>query len=107
MKNAFQKVIWRTIKNDRKRFFSILLITLLGVTTLTGVTASCRDLRYSADRFFDEQNLYDLSIMSTLGLTQEDVSALEKMEGVESAEGTFCLQVDTKVDGQSAGSELK
>ena len=107
MKNAFQKVIWRTIKNERKRFFSILLITLLGVTTLTGVTASCRDLRYSADRFFDEQNLYDLSIMSTLGLTQEDVSALEKMEGVEAAEGTYSVQVDTQVDGQSAGAEVK
>lgn len=107
MKNAFQKDIWRTIKNERKRFFSILLITLLGVTTLTGVTASCRDLRYSADRFFDEQNLYDLSIMSTLGLTQEDVSALEKLEGVEAAEGTYSVQVDTQVDGQSAGAEVK
>ena len=107
MKNAFQKDVWRTIKKERKRFFSILLITMLGVTTLTGVTAACRDLRYSADRFFDEQNLYDLNIMSTLGLTDEDVKALEQLEGVEGAEGTYTVQADTRVEGQTAGVQIK
>ena len=46
MKNAFLKDIWRTIQKSRKRFFSILLITALGVTMLTGLKADCDDLRY-------------------------------------------------------------
>ena len=52
---AYWKDIFRTIKLEKKRFFSILLITFLGVTMFAGLSAGCRDLRASADRFYDEQ----------------------------------------------------
>ena len=67
MAGAFGKDIWRTITRNRKRFISILAICALGVTMVTGLRASCFDLRQSADAFFDSQHLYDLSIQSTLG----------------------------------------
>lgn len=46
---ADKKDIIRTIKKGKKRFFSILLITALGATMMTGLKAACVDLRYSAD----------------------------------------------------------
>lgn len=107
MKNAFLKDIWRTIQKSRKRFFSILMITALGVTMLTGLKAACDDLRYSADRFFDTQKLYDISVMSTLGLTDEDVAALSQLDGVETAEGAYSETVYTQVDDKRQNAEVK
>lgn len=79
---AYWKDIFRTIKLEKKRFFSILLITFLGVTMFAGLSAGCRDLRASADRFYDEQKLYDIKIQSTFGLTDEDVEALSQVKEV-------------------------
>ncbi len=107
MKQAYQKDLWRTIKHGKKRFFSILLITMLGLMTLTGVTAACRDLRYSADMFFDRQKLYDISIVSTLGLTEEDVEAIREIEDVEQVEGSYSETVDVSVAHQTQTSEVK
>lgn len=89
MASAFGKDIRRTIAQSRKRFISILVICVLGVTMVTGLRASCFDLRNSADAFFDSQQLYDISIQSTLGLTADDVASLAATEGVEKAEGTW------------------
>ena len=86
MKSAYRKDILQTIKKGRKRFVALMIITVLGVTMFSSLQAACGDLRKSADRFFDQQHLYDLSVVSTLGLTQEDVDALEKLEEVEVAE---------------------
>ncbi len=54
-----------------------------------GLSAGCRDLRASADRYYDEQNLYDIRIQSTLGLTDEDVTAVKTVKGVQEAYGTY------------------
>lgn len=62
---ADKKDIIRTIKKGKKRFFSILLITALGATMMTGLKAACVDLRYSADQLFDSQKLFDISVAST------------------------------------------
>ncbi|MBQ3105506.1 MAG: FtsX-like permease family protein [Lachnospiraceae bacterium] len=107
MKSALYKDILRTVWKEKKRFISILLITTLGVTMMTGLSAACEDLRYSADRFFDAQKLFDVSILSTLGLTEEDVEVLGAMEGVERAEGAYSEVVQTKKGDQNKTAEVK
>lgn len=73
-----------------------------------GIKAGCDDLRYSADLFFDQQNLYDISIVSTLGLTEKDVEAVAAMEGVEAAEGTYSKDVYTELsDGSKKQATVK
>lgn len=98
MRNASGKDIWRSIKNSRKRFLSLLLITALGVTVLTGIYAACKNLYYSADRFYDEQNLFDLRVLSTLGLTQDDVDAFSIIDEIEQVEGAYSEEVHTEVN---------
>ena len=66
-----------------------MLITILGVGMLTGLRAACMDLRYSADQFYDRQGLYDISVVSTLGLTEKDVDALKALDGVADAVGVY------------------
>ena len=94
---AYTKDVIRSIANGRKRFLALMLITALGVCMLVGLTAGCDDLRYTADDFFDKQNLYDISIMSTMGLTKEDVDTIESLPQVERVEGTYSETVFTEV----------
>lgn len=107
MKLAYSKDIFRTIKKEKKRFIALMLITLLGVCMLTGLKASCDDLRYSADVFFDKQHLFDLKILSTLGLTDADVEALKQVDGIKDVEGTFSDTVYTIHDNKKKSVELK
>ena len=105
---AYGKDIIRSIIKGRKRFFALMMITTLGVCMLGGIKAGCDDLRYSADAFFDEQNLYDISIVSTLGLTEEDIDAVSKLEGVETVEGTYTEDVYTELlDGSRKQATMK
>ncbi len=107
MKNAAIKDVLRTIWKEKKRFISIMLITALGVTIMTGLKAGCRDLRHSADSFFREQRLFDVSIVSTLGLTREDVDILSAQEGVAAAEGGYTEVVHTKKGDLNRTAEVK
>ena len=94
---AYRKDIIRSIIKGRKRFFALMLITALGVCMFCGIKAGCDDLRYSADVFFDQQNLYDISIVSTMGLTESDIEAVSEMEGIEEIEGTYSEDVYTDI----------
>lgn len=107
MAHAFRKDIWRTIVQSRKRFISILVICVLGVTMVTGLRASCFDLRNSADAFFDSQQLYDVSIQSTLGLSTDDVEAVSKIDGVQQAEGTWTEDTYTDAGSSRLSVEVK
>ena len=107
MKKASTKDILRTVWKEKKRFLSIMMITVLGVTMMTGLEAGCRDLKISADGFYDSQELFDISIMSTLGLTEDDVLEIQTMEGIEKAEGTFSEIVHTKKGDVNRTAEVK
>lgn len=104
---AYYKDIWRAIKHNKKRFFSMMLITILGVTMLTGLRAACQDLRITADAFYDDQNLYDICVVSTLGLTDEDVEALASLQEIEAAEGTYSEKVKVWIGEQNKSAEVK
>ena len=106
MSRSYQKDIWRSIQKGWKRFFSILIITALGVAMLTGLYAACLDLYHSADQFFDEQRLFDIRILSTLGLTEEDVDVFLRVDGVEAAEGAYSETVHTDVAGIRKSADM-
>ena len=91
---AYGKDILRSIAKGRRRFFAIMLITVLGVTMFSGLRAACGDLRLSADRFYDAQDLHDIEVMSTLGMTDKDISALASLDGVKDCQGVFELDTD-------------
>lgn len=107
MKNALTKDIIRTIRKGKKRFFSILLITALGVTMMTGLKAACVDLRYSADALYDEQKLFDIQVSSTLGLDDNDITALADLDEVTAAEGEYSRTVSTDVAGVHEDAQVR
>ena len=107
MNTAYRKDVRRTIAGHKKRFFSLLIITTLGVAMFTGLQASCRDLRLSADALFDSQKLFDIRVQSTLGLTGEDVAALAALDGVSEAEGGMSINADTPAQGGTGKVEVR
>ena len=103
---AYTKDVIKTILKGMKRFMALALISALGICMMSGLTAACDDLRYSADTFFDEQNLFDIMVVSTMGLTDEDVEALSRIEGIEAVEGTYSETVLTQVKGQTKQASI-
>lgn len=82
-KRALRKEFYMEIRKTLNRFLSILLINALGVAFFAGVRASKPDMQISADAFYDESNLMDIRVLSTLGMTEEDAEAIEAVEGVK------------------------
>ncbi len=99
--------IWRTLKKEKKRLLSIAALMALGITLLTALRAAGIDLRYSADRFYDTQGLYDVYVVSTLGLTEEDVEALGGLPGIKKAEGIVSARVHIEEGGARKSAEVR
>jgi len=60
---------------------------------LSGIQASSPDMRYSGDAYYDESSLMDIKVVGTMGLTSDDVSSIESIDGIESAEGAWSTDV--------------
>ena len=97
---AFIKDMVRMWLHAWKRFISIALISLLGVAVLTGIYAGCRDAFLATDRFFDTQGLYDIQVLSTAGLTDDDIAALRKISGVAKVQGERSQTVTVDTNGK-------
>lgn len=98
MVKALHKDTIKEIINTRKRFLSILLIVLLGVGFFAGIRAASPDMKKTADTYFDETKMMDIEVISTTGLTENDIKEIQDLQDVEIAEGTYSKDVLTKVD---------
>ena len=100
MKRVLLKDSIKEIKNTYKRFISILLMAFLGVGFFAGLRASSPDMIDTFDQFYEDNQVYDIQIISTLGLTDDDIEELEKVDEVESVVGSFekdgIIDIDNK-----------
>ena len=89
MKKVLLKDSIKEIKNTYKRFISILLMAFLGVGFFAGLRAASPDMIDTFNQFYEDNQVYDIQIISTLGLTEEDIEELEKVDEVEKIAGSF------------------
>ena len=87
--NVIIKDSYREIKKNYKRFISIILMALLGVAVFVGIGASGDNIANTVGTYFKEYNIYDLKLVSTLGLTDEDLEEIKKINGVTTAIATY------------------
>ena len=87
MKSKLLKNSIKEIKGTFKRFVSIFLMAFLGVGFFSGLVASGPDMIETLDRYYDEKNVYDISAVSTMGLTEEDLLEIKKIENVKDVYG--------------------
>lgn len=84
-----RKDFYMEIRKSPGRFLSILFIVALGVAFFSGIRASEPDMRLSGDSYFDDSELMDIKVMSSYGITKDDIEALEQTEGVAGVEGAY------------------
>ena len=101
-KKALRKDFYMEIRKSMGRFLSIFFIVAIGCAFFAGIRSSEPDMRYSGDAYFDRKNLMDLQVISTMGLTDEDVEAIEKLDGIEKAEAGYsvdalCTEADNQI----------
>ena len=101
-KKALRKDFYMEIRKSMGRFLSIFFIVAIGCAFFAGIRSSEPDMRYSGDAYFDRKNLMDLQVISTMGLTDEDVEAIEKLDGIEKAEAGYsvdalCTEGDNQI----------
>lgn len=73
--------------HEWRRFCVLAVIAMLGVAVMTGIYAGCNDMLLGANNVYTNLKAYDLQIVSTLGLTKNDVKAIKKLPIVSEAEG--------------------
>ena len=99
MANSYQKNILRTFKGSKSRFIAIFAIVALGVGFLAGLLSTTPDMEDSMEEYLDGGNLFDLRVVSTLGLTDDDVAALEQVDGVAKVQGGKSADLLVEQDG--------
>ena len=101
-KRALRKDFYMEIRRSLGRFLSIFFIVAIGCAFFAGIRSSEPDMRYSGNQYFDRTNLMDLKVISTMGLTEDDLDAIGAIDGVSAVEGgysvdAFCTEGDNQV----------
>ena len=103
---ALRKDLIREIKNSKNRFLSIAILIALAVAFLSGLKATAPDMKNTGDEYLDKQQLMDIQVLSTLGLTKDDIKALgaEIRQMVSLAE---CRDIRNRLYVRCDGMETK
>ena len=92
-KNVLRKEFLMEIRKTLGRFISIFFIVMLGVAFYSGIRSSEPSMRISGDKYFDDSELMDIKVMGTMGLSEEDIRAIDHVDGIERVEGGYSKDV--------------
>ena len=98
MKKTFFKNLFRDVLQTLSRFISIVIIIAMGVAFYAGIRATSPDMKISADSYFNETGFMDFKLISTLGLTVDDLNQVQKLKGIKAAYGSFSIDAVVEKD---------
>ena len=82
---SYRKNILREMKDNLSRMVSLFGIVALGVMMLTGLMSFAPSMRIAGQKYYVQQNVFDLRVLSTLGLSEEDIAAIAAVSAVRPA----------------------
>lgn len=89
------------MKDNLSRMVSLFGIVALGVMMLTGLMSFAPSMRIAGQKYYVQQNVFDLRVLSTLGLSEEDIAAIAAVDGVEAVQPVKYQDVEAQWQGQS------
>ena len=107
---ALEKDFLREVQHSKSRFLSIFILAALAVAFLSGLRATAPDMKQTIDSYMDEAHFMDVQVLSTLGLTEDDISALAAEPTAETAEGVFLIDAFAsagKADAEGSDAVVK
>lgn len=106
MKSAFNTETLRSITHSLGRFLAIAAIVALGTGFYAGLRMTAPDMKLAADEYFDGTSLMDIRVLSTLGLTDDDITALRHVEGVEAVMPARETDVMVAIDSEQYAARI-
>ena len=100
MQKSYRKNILREMKGNASRMVSLFGIVMLGVMMLTGLMSFAPSMRNAGQKYYVQQNVFDLRVLSTLGLSEEDIAAIAATEGVEAVMPVKYLDTEAGWEGE-------
>lgn len=101
MKNKIVTISLREIKKNFRRFLSLAVLSFLGVSVFVGIKVTGPDMIKTVDTYYDQNNAYDIRIVSTLGLTDEDIVSISKVDDSFTVYGTHSKDASFKTSNNS------
>ena len=98
---SYRKNILREMKDNLSRMVSLFGIVALGVMMLTGLMSFAPSMRIAGQKYYVQQNVFDLRVLSTLGLSEDDITAIAAVDGVEAVQTVKYQDVEAQWQGQS------
>ncbi len=100
MSKALLKDIFRSIARTKARFISIIAIVALGISVFAGIKATAPDLKDTASKYFLDNNLMDVNVISTIGMTDTDIYEISQLSGVEAVMPSKFVDTLIEIDGK-------
>ena len=96
-KNAMRKNLVQSILKSFGRYIAIVAIIALGASMFVGLLMTKTDMVATGQKYMDQQNMFDLRLISTYGWSEEELAAISKMEGVADAEGVIYVDAIARI----------
>lgn len=107
MQKSYRKNIRRDFRSNLNRFLSLFGIVALGVMMLTGLVSFAPSMRTAGQKYYVQQNVFDLRVLSTLGLSESDLSAIAATEGVSAVMPVKYLDTEGRWSSSTDGAVLR
>lgn len=101
-KNRINTTSVREIKSSFKRFLSLLVMSMLGVGVFVGIKMASPDMMASLDKYYDDNNVYDIKVISTLGLISDDVNQIKNLKGVKNVYPSYSKDVLVNINNSES-----
>ena len=105
MKTTILKSTFREIKKNLSRWIAIFAICALGVGFFSGLKVCRQDFIKTGNDYLAETNFYDYRLISSLGLVEKDVQKISQIQGVNAAEGSYCVDAVFEEEGSMVGTK--
>ncbi len=105
--NMMRRNLLRSIKNSITRYLAIVAIIALGAGMFVGLRTTKSDMVATGQQYVDQQNMFDLRLLSTYGWALEDAQRIARLDGVEAAEGVFSMDAVVRYEGDETESVYK
>lgn len=99
--NALKKSIKRSFKSSKGRFFSIFMLMVIGSFALVGLKVTGPNMRKTGEKYFDQTNLKDVTVLGSMGIDGDDEKQMDKASGVSQKEYGYLKDVSIEGDNKS------
>lgn len=102
------KEMFNSIKSDRRKYLSLILVIVLGVGFYIGMKNASPVLIESLSKFYEQQNFMDLEVISQMGLTDNELKEVKsRLKNIDLIEGNYRVDEIVEINSNQAVVSVK